>query len=139
MATIFSRIIQGEIPCYKIAEDDRFFAFLDISPLAKGHTLVITKHERDSIYLHDSTFVREYVKGDTVRIVTEMWHTAWRDRWRTDTVYRSRVDSVLLPYEVVKEVPRELTRWQRARIHMGELLLALIAAAAGFGLWRLKR
>ena len=102
-------------------------------------TVYQVKQMRDSIYLHDSTFVREYVKGDTVRIVTEMWHTTWRDRWRTDTVYRSRVDSVLLPYEVVKEVPRELTRWQRARIHMGELLLALIAAAAGFGLWRLKR
>ena len=102
-------------------------------------TVYQVKQMRDSIYLHDSTFVREYVKGDTVRIVTEMWHTAWRDRWRTDTVYRSRVDSVLLPYEVVREVPRELTRWQRARIHMGELLLALIAAAAGFGLYRLKR
>lgn len=102
-------------------------------------TVYQVKQMRDSIYLHDSTFVREYVKGDTVRIVTEMWHTAWRDRWRTDTVYRSRVDSVLLPYEVVKEVPRELTRWQRARIHMGELLLTLIASAAGFGLWRLKR
>ena len=43
MATIFSRIVVGEIPCYKIAEDDRFFAFLDISPMTKGHTLVIPK------------------------------------------------------------------------------------------------
>ena len=41
MATIFSRIIAGEIPCYKVAEDERFFAFLDINPLVKGHTLVI--------------------------------------------------------------------------------------------------
>lgn len=102
-------------------------------------TVYQLKQMRDSIYLHDSTFVREYVNGDTVRIVTEMWHTRDRDRWRTDTVYRSRVDSVPVPYEVVKEVPRELTWWQQARIHMGELLLALIAAAAGFGLWRLKR
>lgn len=50
MATIFSRIIQGEIPCYKIAENDRFFAFLDINPLAKGHTLVVPKHETDYIF-----------------------------------------------------------------------------------------
>lgn len=50
MATIFSRIIQGEIPCYKIAEDDRFFAFLDINPLSKGHTLVVPKHETDYIF-----------------------------------------------------------------------------------------
>ncbi|MBK6838034.1 MAG: HIT family protein [Bacteroidetes bacterium] len=50
MASIFSRIISGEIPCYKIAEDDRFFAFLDISPLAKGHTLVVPKAEVDYIF-----------------------------------------------------------------------------------------
>lgn len=50
MATIFSRIIAGEIPCYKIAEDDRFFAFLDINPLMKGHTLVVPKQEVDYIF-----------------------------------------------------------------------------------------
>ena len=50
MASIFSRIVQGEIPCYKIAEDDRFFAFLDINPVAKGHTLVIPKRENDYIF-----------------------------------------------------------------------------------------
>lgn len=56
MATIFSRIIAGEIPCYKIAEDDRFFAFLDINPMTKGHTLVIPKVEVDYLFdLNDST------------------------------------------------------------------------------------
>ena len=50
MATIFSRIATGEIPCYKIAEDDRFLAFLDINPLAEGHTLVIPKREVDYIF-----------------------------------------------------------------------------------------
>jgi len=48
--TIFSRIMAGEIPCYKIAEDDRFFAFLDINPLSKGHTLVVPKLEVDYIF-----------------------------------------------------------------------------------------
>ena len=48
--TIFTKIVKGDIPCYKIAEDDRFFAFLDISPLAKGHTLVITKLQNDYIF-----------------------------------------------------------------------------------------
>lgn len=43
-------IVAGEIPCYKVAEDDRFFAFLDINPLAKGHTLVIPKQEVDYIF-----------------------------------------------------------------------------------------
>lgn len=48
--TIFSRIIAGEIPCYKIAEDDRFFAFLDINPVNWGHTLVVPKKEVDYIF-----------------------------------------------------------------------------------------
>jgi histidine triad (HIT) family protein len=50
MASIFSRIAAGDIPSYKIAEDERFFAFLDINPLAKGHTLVIPKNEVDYIF-----------------------------------------------------------------------------------------
>jgi len=50
MATIFTRIINGEIPCYKIAEDDRYFAFLDINPLKAGHTLVVPKSETDYIF-----------------------------------------------------------------------------------------
>lgn len=50
MATIFTRIVNGEIPCYKIAEDDRFFAFLDINPMTKGHALVIPKREVDYIF-----------------------------------------------------------------------------------------
>ena len=50
MATIFSKIISGEIPCYKVAESEAFLAFLDIRPLAKGHTLVIPKKEVDYFY-----------------------------------------------------------------------------------------
>lgn len=50
MPTLFSRIVAGEIPCHKIAEDDRFLAFLDIMPLAQGHTLVIPKLEVDRFF-----------------------------------------------------------------------------------------
>ncbi len=50
MASIFSRIIAGEIPCYKVAEDEKHFAFLDINPVAKGHTLVVPKREVDYIF-----------------------------------------------------------------------------------------
>ena len=57
MATIFSRIAAGEIPSYKIAEDDRHFAFLDINPVAPGHTLVIPKQETDYIFdLNDDDY-----------------------------------------------------------------------------------
>ena len=56
MATIFSRIIAGEIPSYKVAENDHYYAFLDINPLAKGHTLVVPKKEVDYLYdLDDET------------------------------------------------------------------------------------
>lgn len=56
MATIFTRIINGEIPCHKIAEDERYFAFLDINPLREGHTLVVPKAETDYIFdLDDDT------------------------------------------------------------------------------------
>ena len=50
MATIFSKIIAGEIPSYKVAENEQFYAFLDINPLVKGHTLVVPKREVDYIY-----------------------------------------------------------------------------------------
>ncbi len=59
MASIFSRIVAGEIPSYKVAEDDKFFAFLDINPMAKGHTLVIPKQEVDYIYDLDDATVGE--------------------------------------------------------------------------------
>ncbi len=57
MATIFTRIVKGEIPCYKIAEDENYLAFLDINPLAKGHTLVIPKKEVDYIFDVDDTLL----------------------------------------------------------------------------------
>ncbi|MDE7462622.1 MAG: HIT family protein [Muribaculaceae bacterium] len=50
MMTIFSKIIAGEIPCYKVAENDRFFAFLDINPVNWGHTLVVPKKETDYLF-----------------------------------------------------------------------------------------
>ena len=56
MATIFSRIIAGEIPSYKVAEDENYYAFLDINPLTKGHTLVVPKKETDYLFdLDDDT------------------------------------------------------------------------------------
>lgn len=56
MATIFTRIINGEIPSYKVAEDENFYAFLDINPLMKGHTLVVPKQEVDYLFdLDDDT------------------------------------------------------------------------------------
>jgi histidine triad (HIT) family protein len=62
MSTVFTRIINGEIPSYKVAEDDKFYAFLDISPLKQGHTLVVPKQEVDYIFdLDDETLAEMMV------------------------------------------------------------------------------
>jgi histidine triad (HIT) family protein len=61
METIFTKIINGEIPSYKIAEDDRFLAFLDIMPLAKGHTLVIPKVQIDYIFDIDDNLLSDLI------------------------------------------------------------------------------
>lgn len=61
MASIFSRIIAGEIPSYKITENDKFFAFLDINPMAEGHTLIIPKKEIDYIFDIDDSLLSEMI------------------------------------------------------------------------------
>lgn len=61
MATIFSRIVAGEISCYKVGENEKFFAFLDINPLTKGHTLVIPKQEVDYLYDLDNQTLQEMI------------------------------------------------------------------------------
>ena len=59
MATIFSQIVNGEIPCYKVYEDDEFLAFLDVFPVSKGHVLVIPKKETDYIFdIEDQSYAR---------------------------------------------------------------------------------
>ena len=69
MASIFTRIIRGEIPCYKVAENDRAIAFLDIRPLTVGHTLVVPKTEVDSVFdLDDQDYAAVF---DLVRNVAE--------------------------------------------------------------------
>ena len=58
MASIFTKIVNGEIPCYKIAEDDKYLAFLDVFPLTEGHVLVIPKQEVDYIFeMEDELFI----------------------------------------------------------------------------------
>ena len=61
MATIFTKIVRGEIPSYKIFEDEHFYAFLDISPMSKGHTLLIPKKEIDYLYDIDDVMLSEMI------------------------------------------------------------------------------
>lgn len=61
MASIFTKIIKGEIPSYKVAEDENFYAFLDINPLQKGHTLVVPKKEVDEFFMQDEQTLAEMI------------------------------------------------------------------------------
>ena len=100
-------------------------------------TVRVVQHERDSIYLHDSIYVSQQQRGDTVWLTTDRWHTQWRDRWRHDTLYQSRVDSVPAPYPVEVKVPAELTQWQRARISIADILLGVLAILGVAGIVKL--
>ena len=95
-------------------------------------TLKVTKYERDSIYIHDSTIVRE--KGDTMLI--EKWHTRWRDRWMHDTVYQSRVDSISKPYPVTEYGEHKRSKLDWFFIITG--IIALIAVIV-FGAVKVRR
>ena len=95
-------------------------------------TVKITKHQRDSVWLHDSIQVTE--KGDTVRI--EKWHTKYIEREVHDTLYRAKTDSIPVPYEVIKEVPKPLTLFERAMFCIG--IVALMALVL-FVFIKLKR
>ena len=103
----------------------------------KTDTTYITKHQRDSVWLHDSIRVSE--KGDTIRI--EKWHTKYIEREVHDTLYQAKTDSVPVPYPVEKIVPAELSWWQQARIHLANILLygLLIAGIIMLGKWHLKK
>ena len=91
----------------------------------RNDTTYITKHQRDSVWLHDSIHVTE--KGDTIRI--ERWHTKYVEKATHDTLYQATHDTIPQPYPVEKLVERELTWWQQTRMHLGEALLALAGIA----------
>ena len=95
-------------------------------------TTYINKVQRDSVWLHDSTFVK--VAGDTVWI--ERWHTKWQNHLEHDTVYKARVDSVPVPYPVTQYVEKPRSKFEKGLMGVGILsLMALIVFIA----FKLKR
>jgi hypothetical protein len=98
----------------------------------RNDTTYINKVQRDSIYLHDSTFVK--VAGDTVWI--ERWHTKWQNHLEHDTVYKARTDSVPVPYPVIKEVEKPRSTFEKGIMGVGILsIMALVVFIA----FKLKR
>ena len=96
-------------------------------------TLIQTKVERDSIYAHDSIYVRD--RGDTVWI--ERWHTRWRERLLADTVYVAKCDTLTRTETITKYREKELSWWQKARLWIGNVVLIALFVAAAFLAWRI--
>lgn len=93
-------------------------------------TLKIMKHQRDSVWLHDSIKVTE--KGDTIRI--EKWHTKYIEKAVHDTLYQSKRDSIPYPIEVTKEVAAPLKWWQKTLMYLGVITIIIFFV----WVWRTK-
>jgi uncharacterized protein YceK len=100
-------------------------------------TTYITKQQRDSIWLHDSLYIHEYSKGDTVYLERTKWHTRYVEKVLRDTLYRATHDTIPVPYEVIKEVPARLSMPKKILMTIG--LLALMAVAIVASRWVSKR
>lgn len=107
-------------------------------PVPEYHTdtTYITKQQRDSIWLHDSIYVHEWTKGDTIFVESRKWLTKYVEKQVHDTIYQSKRDSIPYPVEVIKEVERPLSKTQKGLMGIGllSLLCAIVAVA-----WRLKK
>lgn len=83
---------------------------------------------RDSVWLHDSVYVKE--KGDTVTV--ERWHTEWRERLLFDTLLIATHDTIPQQYPVIKEVPAQLTWWQKCRLYLGNGVIVFLLMVIGW-------
>lgn len=100
-------------------------------------TTYITKHQRDSIYIKDSTHVSEQQHGDTILMKITEWHTKYVDRAVHDTTYIAKTDSVPVPYPVEVKVPRELSWWQKTLQRTGVIALILLLLWLGRQAWKI--
>lgn len=92
-------------------------------PEIRTDTTYITKEQRDSIWLHDSIYVSEKQKDDTIYLYQERWHTKYVEKVKTDTIYQHKVDSVGVPYPVEVKVEKKLNWWQNMRMTLGTIAL----------------
>lgn len=99
-------------------------------------TLRYQRNTRDSIFLHDSIFVHEWTAGETIYVQRDRWRTKYIEKQVHDTTYIATHDTIAKPYPVIKEVPRQLTWWQKALQRAGILSIALLV---GWLLIKMKR
>ena len=99
-------------------------------------TTYITKQQRDSIWLHDSLYIHEYQRGETIYVEKAVWHTAIQERLRVDTILKAIHDTIPHPYPVVKMVEKKLSWMQKALITIG--ILAIMALFLIIARWLSK-
>lgn len=95
--------------------------------IVKTDTVYHQKLQRDSIYVNDSIYIKEFIAGDTVRITTDRWHTRWRDRLVHDTAYVSKYDTLRITKTI--ESHRKLSGWKWFQIWAGRLALIALACS----------
>jgi hypothetical protein len=127
------------------------FAFALMMCACKTHEKIVTvekvthdtlwheKTERDSIYLHDSIFVNQFAKGDTIFQVKDRWHTEYRDKYIHDTISIAKVDSIPVPYEVQVEVEKKLSWLQKLLIALGGIFSVSVLTIVGLKIYRFVR
>ena len=108
-------------------------------PEVRTDTVVITKSQRDSIWRRDSIHVLEKQKGDTVYVEVSRWRTLVRATELHDTLYVATHDSIPYPIEVVKEVPRKLSWWQKVKMNFGLVMIGLIGIGGLLSLMKLRK
>lgn len=104
-------------------------------PSVSIDSVYVDRWLRDSIYLHDSVYVNQRVKGDTVFVDKVVAKYKYKDRWRYDTVSVVRVDSVRVPYPVEKD----LGWWEKTRMYSFPVLVAMVAVLAFVVVWLVKK
>ena len=104
-------------------------------------TVLQTTMRHDSIYLRDSIYATDFVRGDTVWSIRDRWHTQYVERKVHDTTYVATHDTIPQPYpvEVIKTVEKSMSWWQRLRMDAGNIALALLAFAATRKIYRILR
>lgn len=130
MSSIFTRMIQGEIPCHKVAETEDCIAFLDINPIAKGHTLVVPKKEVDRLFdLDDETYVRLQLFAKDVSIAIEQVVPCKRIGVAVIGLEVPHAHIHLIPINRMKDMD-----FANARVSMSEGVLAELAQNIGSAL-----
>ena len=104
-------------------------------PSVSVDSVYVDRFHRDSVYLHDSVFVNQYSKGDTVFVDKVVTKYKYKDRWRYDTVAVVRADSVRVPYPIEKD----LGWWEKTRLYSFPVLVAMVAVLAFIVVWLVKK